>query len=41
MNFLISESFDNFDNFKAQFTEKATKQFGSGWGWLAQDNGGN
>ena len=40
MNFLISESFDNFDNFKAQFTEKATKQFGSGWGWLAQDNGG-
>tara|TARA_B100001142_G_scaffold94002_2_gene95767 strand:- start:15567 stop:16169 length:603 start_codon:yes stop_codon:yes gene_type:complete len=40
MNFLISESFDNFDNFKAQFTENATKQFGSGWGWLAQDNGG-
>ncbi|MDC0897169.1 superoxide dismutase [Desulfobacterota bacterium] len=40
MNFLISESFDNFDNFKVQFTENATKQFGSGWGWLAQDNGG-
>ena len=40
MNFLISESFDSFNNFKAEFTEKATKQFGSGWGWLAQDNGG-
>ena len=40
MNFLISESFDSFNNFKAEFTEKSTKQFGSGWGWLAQDNGG-
>ncbi|MBT6795841.1 superoxide dismutase [bacterium] len=40
MNLLISESFDSFNNFQAEFTEKATKQFGSGWGWLAQDNGG-
>jgi Fe-Mn family superoxide dismutase len=40
MNKLISDSFGNFENFKADFTEKATKQFGSGWGWLCQDNSG-
>ena len=40
MNKLISDSFGNFENFKADFTEKAAKQFGSGWGWLCQDNSG-
>ena len=28
------------DNFKSEFNEKATKQFGSGWGWLCQDKSG-
>tara|TARA_B100001996_G_scaffold382273_1_gene373674 strand:+ start:3044 stop:3646 length:603 start_codon:yes stop_codon:yes gene_type:complete len=40
MSKLISDSFGNFDNFKNEFTDKATKQFGSGWGWLSQDKSG-
>ncbi len=36
----INETFGNFDNFKKDFTEKAAKQFGSGWGWLCQDKSG-
>ena len=40
MNSLIIDSFESFDNFKSEFNEKATKQFGSGWGWLCQDKSG-
>lgn len=40
MNNLITDSFESFDNFKSEFNEKATKQFGSGWGWLCQDKSG-
>ena len=40
MNTLITDSFESFDNFKSEFNEKATKQFGSGWGWLCQDKSG-
>ena len=36
----INENFGDFDNFKKDFTEKAAKQFGSGWGWLCQDKSG-
>lgn len=30
----IKTDFGTFDAFKTQFTEAATKQFGSGWAWL-------
>ena len=40
MNSLITDSFESFDNFKSELNEKATKQFGSGWGWLCQDKSG-
>ena len=40
INSLITDSFESFDNFKSEFNEKATKQFGSGWGWLCQDKSG-
>jgi Fe-Mn family superoxide dismutase len=40
MNSLITDSFESVDNFKSEFNEKATKQFGSGWGWLCQDKSG-
>ena len=40
MNSLITDSFESFDNFKSEFNEKATKQFGSGWAWLCQDKSG-
>lgn len=30
----INRDFKSFDEFKKEFTDKATKQFGSGWCWL-------
>ena len=36
----ITRDFGSFDNFKNQFTEAASKQFGSGWAWLVLDNAG-
>ena len=35
----ISSTFGNFDDFKKQFNDAGTKQFGSGWVWLASDKG--
>jgi superoxide dismutase, Fe-Mn family len=35
----IAKNFTSFDEFKKQFTDKATKQFGSGWCWLIEQNG--
>jgi Fe-Mn family superoxide dismutase len=35
----ISKQFGGFDAFKKQFSEAATKIFGSGWEWLVMDNG--
>jgi Fe-Mn family superoxide dismutase len=31
----ITRDFISFDNFKKQFTETASTQFGSGWTWLS------
>lgn len=36
----INKDFGSFENFKTQFTEAATKQFGSGWAWLVVDKSG-
>lgn len=35
----ITRDFKSFDDFKKEFTEKATKHFGSGWCWLIEQNG--
>jgi Fe-Mn family superoxide dismutase len=35
----ISESFGILENFKKEFTQAATTQFGSGWAWLVMDGG--
>jgi Fe-Mn family superoxide dismutase len=36
----IKRDFGTFDNFKIQFENTATKQFGSGWAWLITDKAG-
>lgn len=35
----IDGAFGNFDTFKTQFNDAATKRFGSGWAWLSVDKG--
>lgn len=37
---VIKSTFGSFDDFKKQFNEAGTKQFGSGWVWLVRDSGG-
>ncbi len=34
----ITSTFGSTDEFKKQFTDSATKVFGSGWTWLVRDN---
>ena len=36
---MIDAAFGSFDEFKAKFKDAALTQFGSGWAWLALDNG--
>lgn len=35
----ITTHFQSFENFQKEFTEKATKIFGSGWCWLIEQDG--
>lgn len=35
----ITKDFGSFEEFRKQFTEKATKIFGSGWCWLIEQKG--
>ncbi len=37
---LIERDFGSYEAFKTQFEKEANSQFGSGWGWLAQDAAG-
>lgn len=37
---LIERDFQSFDLFKEEFSSTATKLFGAGWAWLAQDAAG-
>ena len=37
---LIERDFESFDKFKEQFSTIATKLFGAGWAWLAQNEAG-
>lgn len=36
----ITRDFGSFDAFKTQFSDTASKQFGSGWAWLITDKAG-
>lgn len=36
----ITRDFNSFNDFKSQFEEAASKQFGSGWAWLITDKTG-
>ena len=35
----IDKYFENFENFKNEFSSAAASQFGSGWAWLCVNNG--
>ncbi len=35
----ITQKFGSFDSFKEEFAKAATTRFGSGWAWLAVNNG--
>ena len=37
----IDDEFGSFDDFKEEFSNTATGQFGSGWGWLCVKNDGS
>ncbi|MEX0600442.1 MAG: superoxide dismutase [Rhodothermales bacterium] len=37
----IDSAFGSFEKFKEKFSSTASSQFGSGWGWLVVDAGGN